>query len=60
MHERKQIMTELADGFIAMPGGFGTLEELAEILTWATARTDSKTHRSVQYKRLLQFADIPI
>ena len=35
MHERKQIMTELADGFIAMPGGFGTLEELAEILTWA-------------------------
>ncbi|MCH7512336.1 MAG: TIGR00730 family Rossman fold protein [Bacteroidetes bacterium] len=35
MHERKQIMAELADGFIAMPGGFGTLEELAEILTWA-------------------------
>jgi len=35
MHERKQKMSELADGFIAMPGGFGTLEELAEILTWA-------------------------
>lgn len=34
MHERKQKMAELADGFIAMPGGFGTLEELAEILTW--------------------------
>ncbi|HEX9651143.1 MAG TPA: TIGR00730 family Rossman fold protein [Cyclobacteriaceae bacterium] len=35
MHERKQKMSELADGFIALPGGFGTLEELAEILTWA-------------------------
>lgn len=34
MHERKMIMSELADGFIAMPGGFGTLEELGEILTW--------------------------
>ncbi len=34
MHERKSKMSELADGFIAMPGGFGTLEELAEILTW--------------------------
>lgn len=34
MHERKQKMAELADGFIAMPGGFGTLEELGEILTW--------------------------
>jgi hypothetical protein len=35
MHERKQKMSELADGFLALPGGFGTLEELAEILTWA-------------------------
>lgn len=34
MHERKMKMTEMADGFIAMPGGFGTLEELTEILTW--------------------------
>jgi uncharacterized protein (TIGR00730 family) len=34
MHERKQKMALLADGFIAMPGGLGTLEELAEILTW--------------------------
>ncbi|UII33715.1 TIGR00730 family Rossman fold protein [Fulvivirga ulvae] len=34
MHERKQKMAELADAFIAMPGGFGTLEELGEILTW--------------------------
>jgi uncharacterized protein (TIGR00730 family) len=35
MHERKSLMSELADGFIALPGGFGTLEELFEILTWA-------------------------
>ena len=34
MHERKQHMAELADAFIALPGGFGTLEELCEILTW--------------------------
>lgn len=35
MHERKTKMHELSDGFIALPGGFGTLEELFEILTWA-------------------------
>jgi len=35
MHERKAKMAELADGFIAMPGGFGTLEEFLEIITWA-------------------------
>ncbi|MBU8906207.1 TIGR00730 family Rossman fold protein [Desertibacillus haloalkaliphilus] len=34
MHERKNKMYELADGFIALPGGIGTLEELAEVLTW--------------------------
>jgi uncharacterized protein (TIGR00730 family) len=34
MHERKKRMADLADGFIAMPGGWGTLDELAEILTW--------------------------
>jgi uncharacterized protein (TIGR00730 family) len=35
MHERKSRMAELAQGFVALPGGLGTLEELAEILTWA-------------------------
>jgi hypothetical protein len=35
MHERKTKMHELSDGFIALPGGFGTFEELFEILTWA-------------------------
>ncbi len=34
MHERKKRMADLADVFIALPGGWGTLEELAEILTW--------------------------
>lgn len=34
MHERKLKMHDLADGFIALPGGFGTMEELFEILTW--------------------------
>lgn len=35
MHERKALMAELSDGFIAMPGGIGTLEELFEVFTWA-------------------------
>jgi uncharacterized protein (TIGR00730 family) len=35
MHERKALMAELADGFIALPGGIGTLEELFEVWTWA-------------------------
>ncbi len=35
MHERKALMASLSDGFIALPGGYGTLEELFEVLTWA-------------------------
>jgi uncharacterized protein (TIGR00730 family) len=35
MHERKARMAELADAFIALPGGFGTIEEFVEVLTWA-------------------------
>jgi len=35
MHERKALMADLADGFVALPGGFGTFEELFEIVTWA-------------------------
>ncbi|HEY7368932.1 MAG TPA: TIGR00730 family Rossman fold protein [Thermoanaerobaculia bacterium] len=34
MHEREQLMFELADGFVAFPGGFGTLEEVIEMITW--------------------------
>jgi uncharacterized protein (TIGR00730 family) len=35
MHERKALMAELSDGFVALPGGFGTFEELCEVLTWS-------------------------
>lgn len=35
MHERKALMVELSDAFIALPGGYGTLDELCEVLTWA-------------------------
>jgi len=35
MHERKQLMSQRADAFVALPGGLGTLEELFEVLTWA-------------------------
>jgi len=35
MHERKALMAELADGFVALPGGFGMLDELLEVVTWA-------------------------
>ncbi len=35
MHERKALMADLSDAFIALPGGFGTLDEFCEILTWA-------------------------
>lgn len=42
MHERKQLMVDLSDGFIALPGGFGTLDELFETLTWLQLSFHSK------------------
>jgi uncharacterized protein (TIGR00730 family) len=42
MHERKSMMAALADGFIALPGGFGTLEELVEVVTWGQLRYHDK------------------
>ena len=42
MHERKQRMADLSDAFIAMPGGFGTLEEFCEVLTWNQLGIHSK------------------
>jgi len=42
MHDRKSMMAALSDGFIAMPGGFGTLEEIVEIVTWAQLRFHDK------------------
>jgi uncharacterized protein (TIGR00730 family) len=35
LHERKALMAELSDAFVALPGGLGTLEELAEVVSWA-------------------------
>ena len=42
MHERKALMAKLSDGFVALPGGMGTLEELCEMLTWAQLGFHSK------------------
>ena len=42
MHERKALMADLADGFISLPGGFGTFDELFEIVTWAQLGLHSK------------------
>jgi uncharacterized protein (TIGR00730 family) len=42
MHERKALMADLADGFIALPGGFGTLDELFEMLTWSQIGLQAK------------------
>ena len=42
MHERKALMAELSDGFIALPGGFGTMEEMFEIITWSQLHIHEK------------------
>lgn len=42
LHERKAKMADLADGFIALPGGLGTLEKLAEVVSWAQLELDAK------------------
>lgn len=42
MHQRKAMMAEIADAFIALPGGFGTLDELFEIITWAQLGISNK------------------
>ena len=42
MHERKQLMYDLSDAFVALPGGLGTLEELAEVATWSQIGLHSK------------------
>lgn len=61
MHERKALMADLSDAFIAMPGGFGTLEELFEVMTWAQLGFHQKPCGllNVQgyYDHLLQFLD---
>jgi uncharacterized protein (TIGR00730 family) len=42
MHERKALMSDLSDGFIALPGGFGTIEEFCEVVTWSQLGLQSK------------------
>lgn len=42
MHERKALMAELSDAFVALPGGYGTFEELLEMVTWAQLRIHRK------------------
>jgi len=61
MHARKALMAELADGFIAMPGGFGTAEEFFEALTWAQLGLHTKPCSLLNVKgyfdHLIRFID---
>ena len=61
MHERKALMAELSDGFIALPGGAGTLEELFEVWTWAQLGSHAKPCAMLNvegyFDRLLGFLD---
>jgi len=61
MHERKALMTDLSDGFIALPGGLGTIEEFFEVLTWAQLGIHSKPCGLLDvgqyYDRLMDFMD---
>ncbi|WP_086933796.1 TIGR00730 family Rossman fold protein [Agarilytica rhodophyticola] len=61
MHERKTIMADIADGFIALPGGLGTLEEIFEVLTWAQLGFHSKPcalfNAAGYYDKLAAFLD---
>lgn len=61
MHERKTMMALLSDGFIAMPGGFGTLEEIIEIVTWGQLRFHDKPCGLLNidgyFNHLLQYLD---
>ncbi len=61
MHERKALMAKLSDAFIALPGGYGTLEELAEITTWAQLDLHNKPigilNVDSYYKSLLELFD---
>jgi hypothetical protein len=61
MHERKALMAELSDGFVALPGGIGTMEEFFEVLSWAQLGLHNKPcgllNVSAYYDPLIQFLD---
>ena len=61
MHERKSLMAELSDGFIALPGGFGTIEEILEIITWSQLGMHQKPCGLLNvcnyYDKLIEFFD---
>jgi len=61
MHERKSLMAVLSDGFVAMPGGYGTLEEIIEVLTWGQLQFHSKPcgllNINGYFDHLLQYLD---
>lgn len=61
MHERKRLMNDYSEGIIALPGGFGTLEELFEMITWANLGLHSKPVGLLNvngfYNNLIQFID---
>ena len=61
MHERKAVMAELSDGFIALPGGYGTYEEFFEALTWLQLGIHTKPcgllNVNGYYDKLLEFLD---
>ena len=54
MHERKALMAELSDGFVALPGGIGTLEELFEVYTWTQLGLHEQAARPARRARLLR------
>lgn len=64
MHERKALMAELADGFIALPGGLGTIEEIFEIITWAQLSIHRKPcgflNVAQYYDKLIDFLDYAV
>lgn len=64
MHERKALMADLSDGFIALPGGIGTLDELFEVLTWAQLGMHRKPCGLLNvcqyYRSLIDFLDYAV
>jgi uncharacterized protein (TIGR00730 family) len=64
MHERKAVMAELSDGFVALPGGIGTMEEFFEVLSWAQLGMHDKPCGLLNaygyYQHIVQFLDYAV